>query len=91
MQMKGGRRQRCDLEFVDSSLAIRSVRYIEVERAEDGITYTVLNLAYARSFAGGVIAWQDTEGPEENRRSRIAYENGRRVSRDGRGQIYDVH
>jgi hypothetical protein len=37
-------------KFVDSSLAIRSVRYIEVERAEDGIAYTVLNLAYARSF-----------------------------------------
>jgi hypothetical protein len=78
-------------EFVDSSLAIRSVRYIEVERAEHGVSYTVLNLAIARSFADGVIAWQDTDGPEENRRSHITYENGRWVSRDGRGRIYDVH
>jgi hypothetical protein len=79
-------------EFVDSCLAIRSVRYIKIEKADEALSsYTLLNLAIARTFKDGNIEWQDASGPEHLRRSHIAYEDGSWVSRDGTGHIYDMH
>jgi hypothetical protein len=92
MQMKGAADNVAIWpEFVDSCLSISSVRYLEIERVEEGRSYTVLNLASAHQFAHGVIVWQDTGGSEEDRRSYIEYTNGQWISRDGRGRIYDVH
>jgi hypothetical protein len=67
------------------------VRYVEIERVEEGRLYTWLNLAFADQFIDGTIAWQDADGPEEVRRSRIEYTNGQWISRDGRGRIHDIH
>lgn len=92
MQMKGSADNIAIWpEFVDSCLAIRSVRYVVVERAEADRSYTVLNLAIAHHFSRGEIAWQATDGPEEDRRSHIEYVDGQWISSDGRGRIYDVH
>lgn len=90
MQMKGSADNIAIWpEFVDSCLAIRSVRYVVVERAEVDRFYTVLNLAIAHHFSGGEITWQATDGPEEDRRGHIEYVDGQWISRDGRGRIYD--
>ena len=78
-------------EFVDSCLRIKSIRYVEIERAEEGRSYTVLNLAIAHRFEEGAIVWRETDGPEEDRRSHIEFANGQWLSRDGRGRIYDIH
>lgn len=78
-------------EFVDSCLRIKTIRYVEIERVEEGRSYTVLNLAIAHRFEEGKIVWQDTDGPEEDRRSHIEFANGQWFSRDGRGRIYDIH
>ena len=71
-------------EFVDSCLSIKSVRYVEIERVEEGRLCTWLDLAIADQFIDGTIAWQDADGPEEVRRSHIEYTNGQWISRDGR-------
>jgi hypothetical protein len=92
MQMKGAADNIAIWpEFVDSCLSIRSVRYVVIERADADRSYTVLNLAISHNFAGGKIAWESTDGPEEDRRSHIEYVDGQWISRDGRGRIYDVH
>jgi hypothetical protein len=92
MQMKGAADNVAMWpEFSDSCLAIKSVRYIEIERAEEGRAYTVLNLAIAHKFIEGTIVWQNADGREEDRRSHIEYIGGQWLSHDGRGRLYDVH
>ncbi len=79
-------------EFVDSSLRIKSVRYVLVEAADAaGSAYTVLTVAYSNTFAGRDIVWQDNLPPENQRRSRISLENGDWVLRDGYDRVYDRH
>jgi hypothetical protein len=92
MQMKGAADNVAVWqEFVDSCLRLKTARYVEIERAEEGKAYTVLNLSIAHEFADGKIAWEDTSGPEEDRRSHIEYINEQWISRDGWGKIYDRH
>jgi hypothetical protein len=79
-------------EFVDSSLRIKSVHYVLVEAADEASSsYTFLTLAISHRFSGMDIVWEDNLVPENQRRSRIALENGNWISRDGLNQIYDIH
>jgi hypothetical protein len=77
--------------FVDSSLTIKSARYVLVEKAEDGLSYALFNLAIADTFYNGQIDWHDTDGPDVSRRTYLTFEDGLWISRDGYGRIYDRH
>jgi hypothetical protein len=77
--------------FADSSLTVRSARYVLVEKAEEGVSYTLLNLAIADTFHDGQIDWRETDGEGSSRRTHLSYENGHWISRDGHGRIYDTH
>jgi hypothetical protein len=79
-------------EFVDSSLRIKSVRYVLVEAADEAtLSYTFLTLAISTAFCGKDIVWQDTLLPENERRSHVALEGDNWVLRDGFNRIYDLH
>lgn len=79
-------------EFVDSSLRIKSVRYVLVESAEEAkSSYSFRTVAISHSFSGDDIVWQESLPPEKDCRSRISFENGNWVLRDGYDQIYDLH
>jgi hypothetical protein len=92
---------RCDADnvmfwpkFVHSSLALRHVQYVLVEKADLArLAFTFLSLALADAFAGGpatAIKWRDDLPPEEARRCHIALEDGKWVQRDGWGSVYGV-
>jgi hypothetical protein len=79
-------------EFVDSSLRIKSVRFVVVEAADEvSSAYTSLTLAFSNSFSGRHIVWGAKLAPEVQRRSHIALEGDRWVLRNGFNQIYDIH
>lgn len=78
-------------EFVDSSLTIKTARYVLVENAQADLSYTILNLSFADTFQNGQIEWRETDGPEADRRTYLSYENRLWISRNGHGQIYDTH
>ncbi len=79
-------------EFVKSSLRIKGVRHGLVEEANEAkSSYTFLTIAYASTFSGRDILWQDTLAPEHKRRSRIALEDNVWVLRDGLDNVYDRH
>ncbi len=81
-------------KFVHSSLALRHVQYVLVEKADHArLAFTFLSLALADAFAGGpatAIKWRDDLPPEDARRCHIALENGKWVQRDGWGNVYGV-
>ena len=79
-------------EFVDSSLRIKTVRYVYVEAADQTASaYTFLTVGMADTFTGDQIQWQENRPLEFHRRSHIALENGHWAVRDGFGTIYDFH
>ena len=80
-------------EFVESSLRIKSIRYVLVEAADEArSSYTFLTVAISHAFSGRDIIWQDINHlPENQRRSHIALEGGDWVLRDGFNSIYDRH
>ncbi len=79
-------------EFVDSCLAIKSIRYVLVETAqEETLSYTFLTVAHSTIFSGKKIVWQEALPPEAERRTHVTFEKGEWVFRDGVGRIYDVH
>jgi hypothetical protein len=80
-------------DFVDTSLRIRSVRYVLVEAADEGrSSYSFLIKAISHSFSGREIVWQDNlPSDERQRRSHIALQNGHWVLRDGFGDVYYDH
>jgi hypothetical protein len=79
-------------EFVDSSLRIKTARYVHVEAAnQTASAYTFLTVGMADTFTGDEIQWQENLPPEIRRRSHIALEDGHWVVRDGLGTIYDFH
>lgn len=79
-------------EFVESSMRIKSVRYVLVEHADEAnCSYTFLAMALATAFSGRAILWQETSPPEHERRCQIALERDEWVLRDGLGQAYDRH
>ncbi len=78
-------------EFVESSLKIKSVKYVKVEAVNEALSsYSVLAIAKAHGFSGDNIEWQEAVEPEEARRSQIALENGVWVHRDGYNRIYAI-
>jgi hypothetical protein len=79
-------------EFVDSSLRLLSVRYVEIEEADEpSSSYTFLTIAISQSFSGDMINWSNAVGPKEDRRTLIRIDDGHWVMRDGRGRtIYSV-
>jgi hypothetical protein len=76
-------------KFAHSSLALKHVQYVLVERADyTRLAYSLLSLDLAREFVGGTsIKWRN-DLPSEDARCHIALENGNWVQRDGRGNIY---
>jgi hypothetical protein len=79
-------------EFVESSLKIKSVRYVKIEATDEKTcSYTVLVTAFADTFSINNTDWRDNTGAEEKYRSYIALEDGKWVLRDGYHRIYDVH
>jgi hypothetical protein len=76
-------------QFVDSSLQLRSVRYVEVIQAvEEKSHFSVQLLSLSQIIRDGTIEWADASGPVESRISNICYEDGHWVMRDGYGQTY---
>jgi len=79
-------------EFVDRYLRIRSVRYVQVEGVDHvQLAYNFLTVAHADTFVGRMIIWKDDLPPEKERRTRVAFEGGLWLSRDGYGRVYDAH
>jgi hypothetical protein len=79
-------------DFVDTSLRIRSVRYVLVEAADEArSSYSFLTVAISRTFSAADIVWQDTLPPERHRRSHIALEGRHWVLRDGTNRVYAAH
>jgi hypothetical protein len=79
-------------DFVDTSLQIKSVRYILIEAADETRSaYTFLTNAISRGFSYRDIDWQNDLPPEKQRRSHIALESNHWVLRDGYMNIYDAH
>jgi hypothetical protein len=78
--------------FVDSSLRIKSVRYVLVEAADEAkSSYTFLTLAFADKLSDRDIIWQEILLSDIQRRSHIALEGDDWVLRDGFGHIYYRH
>lgn len=77
-------------KFVHSSLALRQVQYVLVEKADyTRLAFTFLSLDLAYEFVDGMsIKWRDNLPSEEARRCHIALEDGKWVQRDGSGNIY---
>lgn len=79
-------------EFVDSSLRLKSVRYVLVEATDEArSSYTFLTMSMSTEFAGRDIVWSDVRLREDRRRSLISLEGGSWVLRNGIGEIYDLH
>jgi len=80
-------------KFVHSSLTLRQVQYVLVEKADHTcLSFSFLTLAIASEFANGMsIKWCDDLPAENARRCHIALENGKWVQRDGQGNIYGVN
>lgn len=76
--------------FVHSSLALRQVQYVRVERVDpERSAFTLLTLALAHEFVDGTsIKWREELPCEDDRRCQIALEDGVWVQRDGRDRIY---
>jgi hypothetical protein len=79
-------------KFVHSSLRLRHVQYVLVEKADyTRLAFSFLSLALAGEFVDGTsIKWRDDLPLEDARRCHIALENGKWVQRDGRGNVYGV-
>jgi RES domain len=77
-------------KFVHSSLALRHVQYVLVEKADyTRLAFSFLSLDLAHEFVGGTsIRWRNDLPLEDARRCHIAAENGKWVQRDGQGNIY---
>jgi hypothetical protein len=79
-------------DFVDTSLRIRSVRYVLVEAADEArSSYSFLTVAISCTFSAADIVWQDNLPPERQRRSHIALEGRDWVLRDGINRVYAAH
>ena len=79
-------------EFVDRYLKIKSVQHIRIEAAdEERLIYTLVTVAHSRTFSDRTIIWDDQLLPDSERRTQVAFENGRWIFRDGSGRIYDAH
>jgi hypothetical protein len=79
-------------EFVHSSLALRQVQYVLVEKADyTRLAFSFLTLALAHKFTDGMsINWRDNLPTEDARRCHISLEDGNWVQRDGRGEVYSA-
>jgi RES domain-containing protein len=79
-------------EFVHSSMALRQVQYVLVEKADyTRLAFSFLTLALAHEFADGMsIKWRDDLPTEDARRCQIALEDDKWVQRDGLGKVYSA-
>jgi hypothetical protein len=77
-------------KFVHSSLALRHVQYVLVEKADYArLAFSFFSLDIACELVGGTsIKWRSDLPSEDARRCHIALENGKWVQRDGQGNIY---
>jgi hypothetical protein len=79
-------------EFVDRYLKLLSVRYVQVEAANEAMmTYRFYTLAYSTMFQDGVIIWHNDLPSDDLRTTHVKLENGAWCFRNGRGELYDRH
>lgn len=79
-------------EFVDSSLRIKSLRFVLVEAADESkSSYTIVTIANSYAHADRKILWKEPVLPKQERRSYVALEGSDWVLRDGLNRIYDIH
>ena len=79
-------------EFVDRYLRLEFVQWVLIEAAsDDPPSCTVKHLATARDFPDGNLVWDETPMSDRDRRGTIALEGNNWISRDGYGEIYDIH
>ena len=78
-------------QFVDRSLKIKSVNYVEVEDACGSTSeFRLLTIGFANTFAGDEIEWWNDIGNEHDRRSSVRFENGDWIVRDSNNRIIDL-
>jgi hypothetical protein len=78
-------------DFVDSSLRIKSVRYVMVEAVDEATSLYTFLTAISHTFSDRDIIWQEDLPSEVQRRSYIALEGGIWALRDGFKRIYHLH
>jgi hypothetical protein len=79
-------------EFVDRYLRLELVQWILVEAAdEEPSLCRVKHLATAREFSDGNIIWDETPMNARDGRGTISLEGSNWISRNGFGEIYDIH
>lgn len=79
-------------EFVDRYLRLELVQWVLIEAAsEEPPLCTVKHLATAREFPDGKIVWDETPMNARDGRGTIALEGNKWISRNGFGEIYDIH
>jgi hypothetical protein len=79
-------------EFVDRYLRLELVQWILVEAAdEEPPLCRVKHLATAREFSDGNIIWDETPMNARDGRGTISLEGSNWISRNGFGEIYDIH
>jgi hypothetical protein len=79
-------------EFVDRYLRLEWMQWVVIEAARDDPPLcTVKHLATAREFPDGNIVWDEAPMSDREGRGTIALEGNRWISRNGFGEIYDVH
>jgi hypothetical protein len=79
-------------EFVDRYLRLDWVQWVLIEAASDKPPLcTVKHLATAREFPDGNIVWDETPMNARDGRGTISLEGDKWLSRNGYGEIYDIH
>jgi hypothetical protein len=79
-------------EFVDRYLRLALVQWVVVEAmTEDPPSCTVRHLATANEFLDGLLVWNDTPMSARDGRGTISLEGNKWISRNGDGEIYDIH
>ena len=79
-------------EFVDKYLRLELIQWVLIEQADEAhLLCTVKHLATAREFPDGNIVWDETPMDVRNGRGTVALEGDKWISRNGLGEVYDIH
>ena len=79
-------------EYVERFLKLNHVHYVLVEKADpDKMSYSVLSVAQSSEFDGDKIIWRPGIEDERLKRGHISFEDGKWISRNGLGEIFEVH
>jgi hypothetical protein len=79
-------------KFVDGYLTIGLVQWVVVVEADEARSlYTIQHLATCREFPDGKLVWDETPMNKRDGKGTISLEGDKWISRNGLGEIYDVH